>query len=423
MSIHVPPTGDVPGFRSSDGLEFVGYHDLDGHPAFKMAIYPHGDRWLMYVGHFWRPAWSVLDITDPAKPELLNTFEGPDNTWTLQIQAADGLLVTALEQIGGPFDHRGKLWGRDLDKPHEEGVLFWSLEDPLNPRQLSRFSTGGTGTHRNFYSGGDRAYLAANMAGYTGNILVIVDVSDPTQPVEVGRWHAPGQWHAAGESTEHHAFFHGPVYLVDDLAYAPFGRAGVAVLDLSDENAPKRIGKVDIGDFGSVIGVHSVLPLPERGIAIASTEAILEDEPDPANLVFTIDISDPSKPKPLAVFPTPVPPEEMGIGDFNDLGGKFGPHNLHLPHGQAHLAHVDDRIHITYESGGLWVYDITNPLLPVPVDHFIPDTPAERRGHLPEELETQTEDVIIDARGYVYISDKNHGIFVLRDRKMANPTG
>jgi len=113
----------------------------------------------------------------------------------------------------------------------------------------------------------------------------------------------------------------------------------------------------------------------------------------------------------------------MGIGDFSELGGKFGPHNLHLPHDQAHLAPVDGRIHITYESGGLWVYDVSNPRLPVAVDHFIPDTPVERRGHLPEELETQTEDVIIDARGYVYISDKNHGIFVLRDEKMANPNG
>jgi hypothetical protein len=29
-------------------------------------------------------------------------------------------------------------------------------------------------------------------------------------------------------------------------------------------------------------------------------------------------------------------------------------------------------------------------------------------------LVTQLEDVIVDARGYVYCTDKNHGVFVLR---------
>ena len=38
----------------------------------------------------------------------------------------------------------------------------------------------------------------------------------------------------------------------------------------------------------------------------------------------------------------------------------------------------------------------------------------KRRGLLPNSMGTQTEDVIVDTRGYIYISDKNHGLFILR---------
>ena len=49
------------------------------------------------------------------------------------------------------------------------------------------------GTHRNGYPGGKYAYLSAVMPGYKGNILVILDVSDPKNPKEAGRWWLPGQ--------------------------------------------------------------------------------------------------------------------------------------------------------------------------------------------------------------------------------------
>jgi sugar lactone lactonase YvrE len=33
---------------------------------------------------------------------------------------------------------------------------------------------------------------------------------------------------------------------------------------------------------------------------------------------------------------------------------------------------------------------------------------------LPTSLVTQIEDVVVDRRGYIYCTDKNHGLFVLR---------
>jgi hypothetical protein len=48
------------------------------------------------------------------------------------------------------------------------------------------------------------------------------------------------------------------------------------------------------------------------------------------------------------------------------------------------------------------------------VAFLAPDQPV-RRGPLPKTgLVTQSEDVVVDARGNIYVSDKNHGVYILR---------
>jgi hypothetical protein len=321
------------------------------------------------------------------------------------VQVAEGLMITSLEK---------DLWRNDPGKPFAEGVMIWDVREPVEPRLLSHFHTGGNGTHRNYYTGGRYLYLAANLRGYHGNLFVALDIADPAHPREVSRWWYPGQWLEGGEQPTYGKYFHGPAYLCGTLAYLGYGRAGMLLLDLQDLARPRMVGRLDIGDFGGVVGVHSVLPLPERRLALMTTEAHAEEDRDPMNLVLTVDVRDVTRPKPIANFPVPEPPPELGIGDFQERGGRFGPHNIHLPHDQACLAPVKNIVHLCYENAGLWLYDIANPGLPKPVAYFIPEDPVERRGVKPNALATQTEDVLVDARGYIYITDKNHGLFILR---------
>ena len=82
----------------NNNVSLVGYTDLDDRPGFKIALQNSGDRWYVYLGHFWHRGWSVVDVTDPTNPELANFIEGPDNTVTKQIQVADGKMVTGLER-------------------------------------------------------------------------------------------------------------------------------------------------------------------------------------------------------------------------------------------------------------------------------------------------------------------------------------
>jgi hypothetical protein len=168
-------------------MEPVGYTDVAGRKgAFKMAIKKANGRWYMYLSHLWHYGWSIVDVTDPRDPKFIKHIPGANNTWNIQVTLHDNLMLTALQKSV-------PAWGGDPSKPQDEGVLLWDISDPADPKQLSHWKTGASGTHRNSYPGGKHAYLSAVMPGFSGQILVILDVSDPRQPKEAGRWWMPGQ--------------------------------------------------------------------------------------------------------------------------------------------------------------------------------------------------------------------------------------
>lgn len=390
------------------GIELVGYHDLSGRPGFKMGIQQVSEKWYLYLGHLWHRGWSVLDVTDPADPVLLEYIQGPENTWTIQVQVADGLMVTALEK---PTEG----WGIPTDLPFDEGALVWDVaSDPAHPQLIGKYSTRGTGTHRNYYSGGRYAYMAANPDGFFGGILCIVDLSEPSHPVEVSRWWYSGQNLSAGETPEYKAYFHGPAYVVGDRAYLSYGQVGMVILDISDIYSPKMVSRVSFGDLGSFLGCHSAVPIPGRNLVVVNSEAILEGEGDSLNYVFVVDISNEDQPKILSSFPMPSPSPELPYRNYYEKGGRFGPHNQHHFQGQSDLLDSPNFSFMTYFNAGLRVYTTEDPLSPKEIAYFVPSDPEVRRGTLPSQLVTQFEDVLVDSRGFIYCTDKNHGLFILK---------
>jgi len=289
-------------------------------------------------------------------------------------------MITALEKIG-------QGWGGDDAKPNEEGVFVWSLADPVRPKRLGQYKTGGTGTHRNFYSGGRYMHLAAGVPGYDGNIYVIVDISDPAKPVEAGRWWVPGQHAAGGEKGGRDVSLHGPPYVEGSLVYLSYGSAGLVILDIADVAHPKLVGRLSYTPpFLGFIGVHSVLPLAARKIAVVNSEAIREDCQEPLNQASLVDIVDPAKPRLVSLFPLPVPPVGAPYKNFCEKGGRFGPHNQNQHHHNPDVERSDKLVYLTYFNAGLRIVDVSDARAPREVGWFLPPDPVKRYGPLRRSL-------------------------------------
>jgi len=396
---------NAPATAESRGIELVGYHDLERNPGFKLALQRVGDRYYLYLSHFWVSRWSVVDVTDPTRPELVGMAEGPENTWTYQVQVADGLMLGALER---PTPG----WGYDPEKTRDVGVLLFDVRtDPARPALISHYDTGGRGTHRNYYAGGRYAYLATEAEGFTGNILSIVDVSDPAHVTEVGRWWAPGQHVAAGESGSPWGL-HGPAHVVGDLAYCGWGQYGFIVLDVSDKTAPHLVSRLSFGDFGSPLGVHTAYDYGDY--VVANSESLGEGDTEGLPYTVAIDVKDPERPRIVSWLPTPYPQASTGLRTYQEKGGRHGPHNQHQYQGVPGTLDDPSRVYLTHFNGGLRVYDFSEPLRPAEIAYYVPEDPTERLGPKPAALTTSFEDVLVDDRGNIYCTDKNYGLFVLR---------
>ncbi len=403
------PNRGTPSGAAAKHVRVVGYSEVDGRPPFKLAIQQVGARWYLYMGHLWHRGWTIMDVTDPSKPSVLNFLPGPSNTWTIQMALEQNKMITALERMPAS-------WGGDPTKPNDEGVLIWSLTDPVRPQLLGQFKTGGSGTHRDGYFGGRYVHLAAGMPGYSGNIYVIIDISNPSAPVEAGRWWVPGQLASEQPRAPAGTSVHGPPYVEENLVYIPYGAAGLVILDISNVAAPRLVGQLPFTPpFLGNIGAHSVLPISTRNLAIVNSESIAEDCNEPLNHTSVVDISNKARPVLLSVFPIPLPPPGSPYKNFCEKGGRFGPHNQNQNRHSPFVQKADNLVYLTYFNAGLRVYDISDPRQPTEVGYFIPPDPVQRYGPQPMgSLVVQTEDVLVDTRGYIYLTEKNQGLWILQ---------
>lgn len=398
--------GRAPEF-TADGVDLVGYHDVDGKPVFKLAMGVADDRWYLYATHFWEARLSIFDVTDPTDPHLVGAIEGPDEAATWQVQVADGLLVQGMER-------RPPAWGGDPADTSDEGIRFFDVRNPLAPKLLGQWRTGDHGVHRNHYTGGRYVHVTASRRGFEGNIYVILDITDPAHPAEVAMWFLPEQFVASGSAPSRRISLHGPPYVLGDRAYLSYGAAGVVILDISDIERPTLVSRLDIGAaFSSMIAMHTVIPLPSRNLLLVNTEAIAERQQEAYNFAGIVDVTDELHPRIMSLLPIPKPAVGAPYPNFSTRGGRFGPHNQHHPQGPELFAD-DNLMFMTWFNAGLRVYDISDAYLPREIAWYLPDDPTERRGLLPKTLVTQSEDVLVDARGNIFFSDKNHGLHIVR---------
>jgi hypothetical protein len=403
-----PPAG-----WTAENVELVSYTMMNDRPAFKLTMTRAGDRWYLIGAHYTVPGWSVIDVTDPRNPVVAKFIPGPGNTNTVQVDLADNILVAAL---GRPGNREGT--GLDPKRPYQAGVILIDMKDPLNPKELGRWLTDkpeGRGTHRNAYPGGRYVHLAADMQGYSGDIYVILDISNPAKPVEAGRWWVPGQHVAGGETPQKDpdVNLHSPQFVDGNLVYLSYGDAGMVVLDIGDVAKPKLVSQLHF-QRGHRFDVHTVSPDPKRKLVYVNSEAVIAECKGPLDHATVVDVSNPAKPFAVARFPLPVPAANLPYRSFCDKGGRFGPHNMNQLQYNPLVQKQGNLAYLTWFNAGLRIYDVSEKRAPREIGYFM--------AGLPEKLYIESygryvrmEDVLVDTRGYIYVSGgAQQGVYVLR---------
>src|SRR5450631_4234465 len=399
-----------------------------------------------YVGHIPNKqnlGTSIIDIADPANPRLVATVTLDDPTsHSHKVRVAGDIMVVNRERnptAAGrraqdmPAIRRGlrEALGRDptraellvklnlteadlieIEKDEAQpyrngGFRIYDVADPSKPKLIHHQLTGGIGVHR-FDMDARYAYISTEMEGFIGNILVTYDMKDPKKPEEVSRWWIPGQNIAAGEKPTwpgkrhrlHHALRFG------DEMWASCWHGGFRVVDISDIAKPKTVAAYNYHPpFPEP--THTVMPVPGKvgGKRIALTideedqaqspneEAARRGRPHAGISVF--DVSDYAAVKPLSLFEV----SELDSPFARTPGARFGAH-------QFHERMTGTLVYAVWFGGGLRIIDVADPMAPREVGYFIPKPVGGNKA-------PQSNDVMLDARGLIYVVDRHVGFDVL----------
>ena len=373
----------TPRVESAHGLRLVGFSDLGG-CGDGMQVMRHGDA--LYVGHFGITGMgtSILDVADHAHPRLVDQWLAPPGSHTHKVQVAEGLLLVNQEQFRG-------------GDPFTAGMLVFDVHDPLAPRRIGRFDSGGAGVHRIVWTGGRYAHASVTPDGFADRIWMVIDMSDPQRPVEAARFVLDEPEPAGARYAAHHALIDG------EVAYLGYCDAGMVVLDVADFAQPRQIARLTWEPGGET---HTCLPLPGRKLVVATDEQLKDGPGSPTRLVHVIDVADPSRPRVLGACPEPE-------GDFRDRPLRFGPHNLHENRAGSYCS--ERVVFVTYFNAGVRVYDLEDPENPAEVAHWLPETPAGQDA-------PQLNDIFVEESGLVWATDRiGGGLYALEpDAELAS---
>ncbi|MGH7014269.1 MAG: LVIVD repeat-containing protein [Stellaceae bacterium] len=243
--------------------------------------------------------------------------------------------------------------------------------------------------------------------------LMIVDVSDPRHPREVGRWWLPGtrDGDAAPPPPRVAPFDAGiRMHSLDisserpDRAYVGWIDGGWVILDIADKVHPKLVARRSWQGLGNGFA-HTVLPIPSRNLAIQSEEAIAANCKDWPKRDWVWDIADERNPYPLAALPPPK--------DFAALcraGGRFGAHNIQMNRPIATSRTLTRTVVGSFFNGGVRAYSIADPTRPVEIGWIVPAAPPGNTMHT-----IQINDVYVDEHGLIYANDRfTGGLYIIR---------
>lgn len=393
-------------------MRIVGHSDLNGQgnggEGLALHQYPDGRR-VLFLAHETSPVClSAVDVTNPAQPKVLTQVPTVTQDVRCNSLALSGTTLIVAHQtakVGLP----------------DAGIRIYDVSDPADPKELSFFDTSGPhsrGVHFVWFVDGQYAYLSTGTKDFVpthkhdDQFLMVVDVRDPRNPQEVGRWWLPGTRQGDAEPPlprlkkidqgyRMHTLHIPPER--PDRAYAGWIDGGVVILNIADRAKPKLVARRSW--YPPEVGfTHTALPILDRGLLVMSEEAVQEKCKDWPKRIWMLDIREETNPHPFAVFPAPA-----NLADLCTRGGRFGAHNLHVNRPVPFSRTLKQTVVGSFFNGGVRIYSIADPSRPEEIGYLVPAAPpGNKTGTI------QINDMYVDEKGLIYANDRlTGGLYIL----------
>lgn len=396
----------------SKGLKFISQNTLEGFggvgEGMCLQIAKDGRR-IMWLAHEGPPKnFTGVDVTDPRTPKVIVQTDLPHgNMRSNSLEITGDIMAVAYQTYGVGIENGG--------------IELFDISTPEQPRSISFFDCSGPysrGVHCLWYVDGDYIHCASGAADYQprhprdDQCYRIIDVRNPSKPVEAGRWWLPGT--REGDDTpalprlypdavdmprgrDNYRVHNTNVYPErPDRVYIGYLDGGAIILDIADKSDPKLVSQWN--PHPPYPGfTHTAMPLHSRDLMIVADESNRDDGADWPKLTWILDIREETNPVSIATCPIPA------VEDFRDRGGRYGSHNLHENRPGASFR-SDTLVIGTYFNAGVRIYDITNPYRPDEVAWYVPEAPKGSR--VPA---VQINDVYADENGLIYAAERISG--------------
>lgn len=393
-------------------MRLLAHHELEGFGGMGegMAMQATRDqRRILWLAHEAAPKnFTAVDVTDPRKPRVVVQTELPHAK----------MRSNSLDVVG---DTMAVAYQTATVGLQPAGFDLFDISAPEQPKRISHYDASGPhsrGVHAVWFVDGETVHMASGAPDFQprnpldDQFYRMIDVRNPSKPVEACRWWLPGtregdsapppqrlagKFDAGFRAHNTNVFPQRP-----DRAYIGYIDGGAIVLDISDKANPKVVSRWSYSPPYNGF-THTVLPLFERNLLIVSDECIMDDGADWPKLVWVVDARVEANPVPVATFPMP------SFDAFAKRGGRYGAHNLHENLPVATSWRSDHIVIGSFFNAGVRAYDVSNPYQPQEVAYFVPGAPR-----MAPTGAIQLNDVYVDDRGIVYTVDRHvGGLYIL----------
>lgn len=265
------------------------------------------------------------------------------------------------------------------------GLRVIDISDPTNPVEVGNYDTSGYAY--GVAITGDHAFVCDAYSGFK-----VIDISDPTNPILAGSYSSIG-WARN-------------VDIEGDYAYVAEGEGGLCVIDISDPTNPSEVGRYDTADNSNDVEVEGDYAYVTDGY----------------EGLYVFDVSDPTAPDSIANYNTVG--SAMGLvidGNYAFIASySQGFHVIDIsdpaaPSLAGSFSTLDyaysveitgDYAYIAQWGSGIRVLDIVDPTNPTLIEDF--DTPGNAMG-------------VVAAGEYLFVADRMSGLQIVKIADNINP--